>query len=490
MKKFVSTALTGVCALALLVSSAVGAQINDVADKIAHAYSVDGMDAVNSISVKMEVSVGSLGQNRTPTLGEFHNMRIWADMDFSGERFSLEYFNDFYRSLHHFRFLEVDGKSHAIVYQSRALLPGASGAGSRMGELLPIVRTSDFLLAYMISKTPEKMEYLADEQFMGRVLSKYKFTLEGERVLYPSIDPETGLIAKVAMTDASTDTFYQFRDHANKGGLRFARQVDLYNNGRLVSYRRYTDVAVNDVSAENFELENSLRQMPGNIDRAAWHTDEVLPGVYHIGEGSTYSTFVDTGEYLIGVGALQRLGSRLDYFREQMGNQKPLKYMVASHHHFDHISGIKDLLDTDVKFIITPNTEQLLSEHVSPDFGEDRYEVVSSMRELGEGPNKVILNLLSTVDVSEVLLFQIPDKKAFVAADHYRAPYPTSQMRAATRAGVSLKNEITKLGLDFDYVINLHDPGKWTWEAFEESFTRFNEEKCPLNRPICRTPVE
>ncbi len=490
MKKLVSTALIGAGALALLVSNTVGAQISDVADKVARAYSVNGMGAVDSISVRMDVSVGSLGQNQTPTLGEFHNMRIWADMDFSGERFSLEYFNDFYRSLHHFRFLEVDGKSHAIVYQSRALLPGASGAGSRIGELLPIVRTSDFLLAYMISRTPENMEYLGSEQFMGRELSKYKFTMEGERVLYPSIDPETGLIAKLAMTDASTDNFYQFRDHANKDGLRFARQVDLYRDGRLVSYRRSTDVAINAVSDENFELESDLRQMPGNIDRAAWHADEVLSGVYHIGEGSTYSTFIDTGEYLIGVGALQRLGSRLDYFREQTGNRKPLKYMVASHHHHDHISGIKDLLDTDVKFFITPNTEQLLAEHVSSDFGKDRYEVVSSMRELGEGPNKVVLNLLSTVDVSEVLLFHVPGKKVFVAADHYRAPYPTNQMRAATRAGVSLKNGITKLGLDFDYLINLHDPGKWTWEAFEESFTRFHDEKCPLNRPICRAPVE
>lgn len=490
MKRLFAISLIGAGVAILLASGAVVAETNNVADKIEHAYFAGGMDSIDSISVKMDISSGGLGQNRTPTLGEFHNFRLWADMDFSQDRYSVEFFNNHYRSLHHFRFLETDGNSHAIIYQSRALLPSASSEGNRLGELMPTIRNSDFLLAYMISRNPGGLEYLSDEQFMGRTLSKYKFTFEGGRVLYPFIDPATSLIAKLARSETATDTFYQFRDYANKNGLRFARQVDYYVNGRLVNYRRSTDVTINAVSDENFELESELRQMPGNIDRAAWHAEEILPGVYHVGENSTYSTFVDTGEYLIGAGTLQRLGDRLKYFREQTGNEKPLKYMVATHHHFDHISGIKDLLDTGVKFLITPNTEQLLADHVSPDFGKDSYEVVSSTRELGEGPNKVSLYLLSTVDVSEVLLFQIPGRKAFVAADHYRAPYAATQMRAATRAGVSLKKEITKLGLDFDYVINLHDPGKWTWDTFEESFTRFKDEKCPLNRPVCRAALE
>lgn len=490
MKKCIVKNLMGAGVMALLLSNATVAQISNVAEKLAHAYSNDGMDTVDSISLKIDVSIGNVGQNRTPTLGEFHNLRIWGDLDFRGDRYSMELFNNQYRSLHHFRYLEVGDEAQAIVYQYGETLSAPSVGISRMDQLIPLMRNSDFLLAYMVLKNPDKLEYVADERFMGRVLSKYKFSMEGAPVLYPSIDLETGLIAKLAMTDAPTDSFYQFRDHANKDGLRFARQVDRYLNGRLVSYRRHSDVAVNALSSNAFELESGLRQMPGNIDRTPWHLDEVLPGVYHVGEGSTYSTFVDTGEYLIGVGALQRLRSRLDYFRENMGNQKPLKYMVASHHHFDHISGMKDILDMDVTFMITPNTEQLLADHVSADLNKDRYEVVSALRELGEGPNKVVLNLLSTVDVSEVLLFQIPGKKAIVAADHYRAPYATAQMRGATRAGVSLKKEITKLGLDLDYVINLHDPGKWTWGDFEESFTRFKDEKCPFNRPICKTAVE
>ena len=79
--------------------------------------------------------------------------------------------------------------------------------------------------------------------------------------------------------------------------------------------------------------------------------EQLSDNIYLAGQDWGFSVFLDAGNYFIGTGGYEDLGLRLAAVQKLVGNDKPLKYQVVSHHHIDHLEGMKEANELGGQFI-------------------------------------------------------------------------------------------------------------------------------------------
>ena len=135
-----------------------------------------------------------------------------------------------------------------------------------------------------------------------------------------------------------------FEDYAETGGLGgFQARLTLPRNytvnlgeDTIAEYRVATDT-----QAQIGDLGVSAAEPPS--DEVVVESEEVADGVWHLRGGSHHSALIEFDEFLALIEAPHSEARTLAVIEHARGLQpeKPLQYVVNTHHHFDHAAGIR-----------------------------------------------------------------------------------------------------------------------------------------------------
>ncbi|MEZ5355600.1 MAG: MBL fold metallo-hydrolase [Bryobacteraceae bacterium] len=217
-------------------------------------------------------------------------------------------------------------------------------------------------------------------------------------------------------------------------------------------------------------------------------TAKMAEGVYLLGGGSHNSVAVDFKDYIAVVEAPVDEARNLAVIEEivRLIPNKPIRFLVNTHQHFDHIGGLRtymhigatiithiknyDFLHRDV-LNYTPRTlaPDMLALWPPTEVAEGyQWETVRENYILSDGARSMHITYVQPLEHAEgMLMAYLPKERIVIEADLYDTPAPAKP----TAASRTLLQHVNRLGLDVDWIAPIHGrPARWT------DFARFAAE--------------
>jgi Metallo-beta-lactamase superfamily len=265
--------------------------------------------------------------------------------------------------------------------------------------------------------------------------------------------------------DAPIATIYT--SYQSTGGFRFPTRIIGTQGSDTVS-----DVKVERVVLDS--VADSMFAKPANLPTAA--SPDPSPKLASLGsdaylvKGGYNSAFVVFDQYVLVLEAPLSSSYQEGVIKliDSVAPKKPIRYVVSTHFHYDHIGGVRPYIARHATIVTTapaagvirglstrPHTlkpDSLSKTPVSP-----RIEILQDRRTFSDDHHKVeLITLKNMPHVGEIIVGYIPALKLLFQGDLYDS-YPLAEV-PATDDGEALLRWLPQSGLDVEQMIPVHGP--------------------------------
>jgi glyoxylase-like metal-dependent hydrolase (beta-lactamase superfamily II) len=213
---------------------------------------------------------------------------------------------------------------------------------------------------------------------------------------------------------------------------------------------------------------------------------KIAEGVWYVTGGSHHSVAVEFPDYVAVIEAPQseaRSVAVIDEVRRVVPN-KPIRYVVNTHHHFDHSGGLRTYAAEGATIIThamnrpfyekafaAPRT--LNPDKLAQSKKAARFETFTDRKVLSGGGRTLELHhLRGNAHNDAIIVAYLPKEKMLIEVDVYTPTQGDTPLAPASRpAATNLKENVQRLKLDVDQVVPLH--GRIvTWTDFLAAIER------------------
>ena len=312
----------------------------------------------------------------------------------------------------------------------------------------------------------------------GRAQRVVTYTTPEGRQTTLHFDAATKLLSRMELLgddpvfgDAVAATEFSAYERA-AGGMMVPRLLRARQNGELTSELRLTQIAFDPALGDSlFQAPAGYVEVPPRaggptVTRAGEH-------VYFVeGLGGGYrSMFVDTGDS--GVVALDAplspaVTEQAIALIARTLPGRPIRYVALTHHHSDHVAGVRAYVARGVTVLAPPGTEAYLREllaakhtFTAPDSLARAprpavIQTVTGRRTIGSGDRAVeLLDLSPTSHAAGMIAAYVPSQKLLFQGDMLRLNTPGAILPALD-VTMELDQAIRRLGLDVQTIAAVH----------------------------------
>ena len=302
----------------------------------------------------------------------------------------------------------------------------------------------------------------------GKAYSVVSFTEPG-RFSAKAYVNEQGLVERVdsrlpnhVVGDSSIVTTYSgYRD---AGGVQFPGRIRQTQEGVPVMDLEITEVQVN--APADIVVPELIRVF---AERAA--SERAADGVWFIGGGSHNSVAIEMRDHVILIESPLYDGRAAAVIAEvkRLLPGKPIRYVVNSHHHFDHSGGVRAAVSEGATLISSAgavpffqralsNPNSIKADMLGKSGKAAKVEGVAGKRVLTDGSRSVELHLIGdSVHAKGFVMAYLPVEKLLIQADAYTPGAPNSPPPAKPNGNhLNLIDNIERLGLKVERILPLH----------------------------------
>jgi glyoxylase-like metal-dependent hydrolase (beta-lactamase superfamily II) len=259
---------------------------------------------------------------------------------------------------------------------------------------------------------------------------------------------------------AVVTTYADYRDH---GGVKFPARITQTMGGYPVLELNVAEVKVNAGSVA----------APPSITPAVVEVkvDKAAEGVWFVHGGSHHSVAVEMRDHVVVIEAPlgdARTNAALDAVRKAVPG-KPIRYVVPTHHHFDHSGGLRAAAAADAVLVV-PEVSRAFYEKayaaprtLNPDTlakagKQAKFETYRDKHVLSDGSRTIELHTLrENVHAQGFTVAYLPAEKILIVADAFSPRAPVTQTPANINpATTNLWENIERLKLDVQTVLPIH----------------------------------
>jgi glyoxylase-like metal-dependent hydrolase (beta-lactamase superfamily II) len=259
----------------------------------------------------------------------------------------------------------------------------------------------------------------------------------------------------------------RYSDYKDFGGIRFPGHISRSQGGFPV-----LDIDVTEVKA-NPAVSIGIPPAAAKAPAVKVTVNELAKGVYYLTGGTHHSIAIDQKDHIVLVEAPQneeRSLALIAKLKEVVPN-KPVKYLINTHAHFDHAGGLRTFVDAGAT-IVTPEPNPAYYEVVwaaphtiRPDRlahskKPARFESFTGKHVLSDGKRTIeIHNLTGNSHNDAFAAVYLPKEKLLIEADAYTSAAVNVPPPASPNPySVNLFDNIRKLKLNVEKIAALHGP--------------------------------
>jgi glyoxylase-like metal-dependent hydrolase (beta-lactamase superfamily II) len=264
------------------------------------------------------------------------------------------------------------------------------------------------------------------------------------------------------MGDTTLSTTYSgWRDH---GGVKFPSRIVQTHAGVPVLDLNVAEVEVNAPAAA--DVPALVTAFTERVE-----TQKVAEGVWHLAGGSHNSVLVEFADHLMLIEAPLYDGRAEAVLAEarRLVPGKPLRYVVNSHHHFDHAGGLRAAAASGATLVVSEparpwfETAFAQANGIRPDAlarsgRRAAFEGVLGKRVFSDGTRTVEVHFIEgSPHAQGFMMAWLPRERLLVEADAYTPGVPNAPAPAQPNPlHVNLVTNIERLALEVDRILPLH----------------------------------
>ena len=262
-------------------------------------------------------------------------------------------------------------------------------------------------------------------------------------------------------------TFSNYRDF---NGVKFPATIVQKQGGYPVMDLAVTDARANvDLNLPVPDAVRAAKLPPVNVA-----SQKMADGVWFMGGGTHNSVLIEYPNYLVMIEAPNNDARSMALIAEskKLVPNKPIKYVINTHQHFDHSGGLRAYVAEGAivvthqinksyyeKIWATPHTiaPDRLSQHPK----KPKFETVDDKKIMTDGNHVIELYHQQNFGHNDgMLLVYLPKEKVLLEADGFNPPAQTLMRTPASinPQSVNLEDNIERLKLDVERIIPVHYP--------------------------------
>ena len=293
-------------------------------------------------------------------------------------------------------------------------------------------------------------------QMDGRTLQAVSFDVSG-RTLTAYINDQH-LVERIATVTANPllgDMPIEaiFSDYKDYAGVKFPTRIVQRQGGHST-----LEVTVADVRPNAGAVAPGASTPRGPTPPPAVKTDleKIADSVWFLTGGAPMSVLVEFSDHVVIIEAPQdaaRSEATIAAVKSAMP-AKPIRYVVNTHHHFDHSGGLRGYVTAGIPVI----THALNARYFAQILGaKAAIETVRDKRVLDDAANTLELHhLRGNLHAETLLVAYLPKQKLLVQADAFHPRPGAAPLPSPPPYTVNLVENIRRLKLDVEQVVHVH----------------------------------
>lgn len=241
-----------------------------------------------------------------------------------------------------------------------------------------------------------------------------------------------------------------FSDYKDYAGVKFPTRIVQRQGGHTT-----LDVAVSEVFPQAGLVEVGI-PVPRGPETVKTGLERIADSVWFLTGGAPMSVLVEFRDHVVVIEAPQndtRSEATIAAIKSAMP-AKPIRYVVNTHHHFDHSGGLRGYVTAGIPVI----THALNARYFAQILGaKAAIETVGDTRVLGDAANTLELHhLRGNLHAETLLVAYLPRQKLLVQADAFHPRPGAAPLPSPPPYTVNLVENIRRLKLDVERVVHVH----------------------------------
>ncbi|HEY3137081.1 MAG TPA: MBL fold metallo-hydrolase, partial [Blastocatellia bacterium] len=272
-------------------------------------------------------------------------------------------------------------------------------------------------------------------------------------------------IANPVLGDMLTVTTYS--DYKDFDGIKFPTRIVQSQGGFPVLDLTITEVMAN--APADIQAPDSVRA--GSAPTVRVETQKIADGVWYLTGGTHHSAAVEFKDHVVVIEGPQNEERSLAVIAEvkKLAPNKPIRYLVNTHHHFDHSGGIR-AFGAEGATIVTHQINKAFYERASRaprTLGPDKLSqpgkpmAIVTMRDkmvLSDGARVLELHhIRGNLHNDGIIMAYLPKEKILIEADVFTPPAPNTPAPPTPNPfTVNLYENLQRLKLEVNQIAPLH----------------------------------